>query len=344
MSNVGFYYETNTKAGGGHFWRCFNFAKAIKKNNKIFFISNKKYKKYLKFLNKENFTFIKVNKLNNFEKTKFIVDKYNISILINDYYGLSSKNKKKLLSYVKKFIVVDDRINEKHFCDIYINNNPLTKYSINKIKKLNPKTKLLLGPKYFIFNKKLNYQKKFKKKIVLKDFFLFFGSSDATNLTYKILNYTKELNDFNFKVLIGNLNKNYKKILNYAKNKSNIEIYYNQNNDKVLNLIKSCDISIGAGGVNLLERLFLGIPSIVICNAKNQINAINILNQKNIIEYIGKDKNITKQKIILVIKKFSNDISKVGALKRNTKKYFNYFKDREFFSKKINSLINEKKK
>ena len=44
------------------------------------------------------------------------------------------------------------------------------------------------------------------------------------------------------------------------------------------NLIANNDLAIGAGGVNLYERIYLGLPSIVIDVDNNQL--INIKNSK----------------------------------------------------------------
>ena len=132
MNNIGFYFEANSKIGGGHFWRCYNFAKNIKKKNKkFFFISSKLNAKYLKFLDKENFIYIQNNDLKNIIKLKSIIYKNKIHILVNDYYELSYENKKKISGYVKKFIIVDDHINRKHCCDILINAHFLEKNMIS---------------------------------------------------------------------------------------------------------------------------------------------------------------------------------------------------------------------
>ena len=42
MKNIGLIFETNSKIGGGHFWRCLNLAKLLRtKGRKFYFISNK---------------------------------------------------------------------------------------------------------------------------------------------------------------------------------------------------------------------------------------------------------------------------------------------------------------
>ena len=111
------------------------------------------------------------------------------------------------------------------------------------IKKLNQKSYLFLGTKFFISSKKLFCQKKIKNNKV-KKIFVFFGSSDTSNETLKIAKIAKLFNKLDFNILIGGLNRNYKKIRNYCNNIKNIKIYHNLNNDKVFNLMSKNDISI----------------------------------------------------------------------------------------------------
>ena len=80
--------------------------------------------------------------------------------------------------------------------------------------------------------------------------------------------------------MIGDLNKNYKKIYKIAKNFKNVKIYYALKNNDLIKLMANSDLAIGAGGINLIERIYYNIPSIVISIAKNQINNVNFLKNK----------------------------------------------------------------
>jgi len=102
----------------------------------------------------------------------------------------------------------------------------------------------------------------------------------------KCLNALSGYKNLNVNVLIGKLNKNYKKIKQKFKSSRNFKFFYNIPNKKVYSIINNSNISIGSGGINMLERLFLGIPSIVICTAENQKDSIeNLVKKKFIIFY-----------------------------------------------------------
>ena len=59
----------------------------------------------------------------------------------------------------------------------------------------------------------------------------------------------------------------------------------------------SCDIVIGSCGVNLLERLYLGLPSLVISAAKNQIVSSLNLKRKKLIKYLGNHNSVNQNDI-----------------------------------------------
>ena len=103
---------------------------------------------------------------------------------------------------------------------------------------------------------------------MIKNIFVFFGTSDETNETIKLIKAVKYNKNFNFYILVGKLNKKINEIKSISQKIQNIKIYYNLTNAETLKLIKNKDLAFGSGGINLTERLFLKIPSVAICTAK----------------------------------------------------------------------------
>jgi len=343
MIKIGIIFDSRVKIGSGHFWRCLNLAKILNANKRdFFFISNFLDKQFIKILKKENCKYIQTKSLNNFSNIKKIIQNFKLQILITDFYDLNEKNKKKIKQIVKYLIVIDDYINKKHHSDIYINSNFMSKKSIKTIKKLNPNSKLLLGVKYFI---SLNKFSKLKKRIEnkkLKNIFAFFGSSDPTNETLKFIRSIKNFKEINFKILIGKINQNYKKIKMLCKKNKNIKIFYNLSNNETLKLMRNNDLSFGAGGINLTERLFSYLPSVVICTAINQKEALIALSNKKIIHFLGDHKDVNIGLIKNCIKEFSNNTTKINYLLKKT--YENYVKriDTSSLKKELNTFMKEK--
>lgn len=345
MKNVGFIFDSSYQIGGGHFWRCYNLAKALgNKNLRFFFVSNKLHKKFIELLNKDKFNYIKINKIENFSQIQKVIIKKKINIVISDFYKLSLKNKKNIKKLSDKLIVIDDHLNKKHGCDVYINNNFMNFNTKKKIKKLNPNTTLFLGQKYFIHNSTfLKIRKKKKNKMKIKNVFAFFGSSDPSNETFKFISAIEKFNNLNFKILIGKLNKNISKIRSYCKNKKNIKIFHDITNYSTLKIMQNTDFAFGSGGINLSERLFLGIPSVAICTASNQKSALIALKRKKIIHYLGSHKKINITKIRECMDQYLNNQKRYSILLNNTLRYYNKNNNFRFFINKLITLINKKR-
>jgi len=163
---IGFFLNFEKSLGGGHFWRCLNLAKKMKKSGrKFYFFSNIKDKNFLALLKKNNFEYIEIIEK---KKEKFVkelikkIEYLKIKNLIIDSYKINYFDEKKIKSVIKKLIVVDDHINKKHFCDLLINNNFLSSVSKKKIKKINPKIELAIGHNFNMVN-----NLKDKKKLYL---------------------------------------------------------------------------------------------------------------------------------------------------------------------------------
>ena len=338
MKNIALVFDSTYMIGGGHFWRCYNLARILRKSNKNFiFISNSLKKEFINLLKESKFKYLKLNNLKNINKLEFIIKKFKIDILVTDYYEFSYKDKKRLKNSVDKLIVIDDYVNKKHFCDIYINNNFMSMQTKSKIKMLNPEAQLLLGPKYVINEKIIKKKNKFKKKS--NSFFVFFGSSDPSNLTLKFLRWVSDLNEIKFNVLIGKLNRNYKKIKFFCKDKKNIKIFYDLSNNNVLNLISKNKYSLGSGGINLTERLIYGLPSIVICTATNQKEALKELKKKKIIYYLGSYKYLNKKIILRGIKNIIENKLLVKLMKKNIDLYYNLERNSNPLIKNLDKVI-----
>ena len=343
MKNVGLIFDSRYQIGGGHFWRCFNLAKALdNKKKKFFFISNKLHKNFINLLKKEKFNYVKINRIENFSSIQKVITKKKINIIISDYYGFNLENKKKTKKIIDKLIVIDDHIKRKHYCDVLINNNFMSYKSKNEIKKLNPNTLLFLGEKYFIHNKNFFRIKK-KEKRKIKKVFVFFGSSDPSNETFKFIKAVENFDYVKFVILIGKLNKKISQIRSYCKNKKNIKVFYNVPNSLALRIMQNTNFAFGSGGINLTERLYLGIPSVAVCTALNQKDALLALKKKKIIHYLGSSKEINISKIKQCMNEFIKNKKKYSILSKNITRY--YKKQNNFYTmiRKLNLIIEKKK-
>ena len=254
-----FVVSTSNSVGRGHLNRSIVLASEISKKIDVDFYSNDN-EKYPKEIKKNN------------KKIKFYykgLDKLNLNNYLGVVIDIKKKDKKliKKLSQIKNSAIINDHNNRIHHIKTIIspalekkNRIPLLKYQ-----------KALIGKKFYLIPKRYkNLKNRIKEKVDI--ILINFGYLDSKHFTLKVLEL---LNMSNYKqnviVLIGKNQDLKKKIL--RKNYSFKMKIYSGLNDLV-NIYKKVDLSIGAGGVGMLERFLYGIPSITIMNSKDQHYAV----------------------------------------------------------------------
>lgn len=125
----------------------------------------------------------------------------------------------------------------------------------------------LSGRDYIILRKEFWKvpEKKINKDI--KNVLITFGGIDYSDGIYKIVNYLEKKFNFNFY------------IVDPVKNRVNAK--------EMLDLMLKADICISGGGQTTYELARVGVPTIGICFAKNQVLNLIEWHRKNFIEYAG---------------------------------------------------------
>lgn len=146
---------------------------------------------------------------------------------------------------------------------------------------------------------------------------LTFGGDDLRNMTPKLLEtLTEHFPDIIKRVVIGRGFKNIKEI---EKLKSeNVElIIYPEASGMIETMIKS-DVCISAGGQTLYELARIGVPTMAVAVAYNQINNVNYWKRTEFIEYAGfwnesrLAENVVKKMKYLCAKKIRLKKSQIG--------------------------------
>lgn len=338
--NIFIRVDAHFKIGIGHIYRCLKLASYINNTNTIIFIckkynnlQNKKkefmnniYEKItkkfkIKFIELKNDDSIKMDMSTWFgehyrlDADKTIKNLNNCDILIVDHYSVDYRWENIVKKYTKKLIILEDFIGRKHNCDLIIN-GLITDTLLYK-NLVNSNCNLFLGNEYLIVgNEFFNQDIKLREKNRIS---IFISGSDTTNETCKIINSLKintKNKNYNFDIIVGALNSNYKTILELCK-EDNFFIHYNI--DNIWEIFNKSYISIGTLGQSSLERIALKIPSIMISLTENQLLVSKNLIDTNCFKYIG---NIPQN--------YNNLYDEIINIEKNYIKYVencrNYFK------------------
>ena len=284
------YVNGNKEIGMGHVYRSKNLAEGFKKKKyQIEFLTQTP--KIEKIIGKD----FKINKFSNFNYLKKYIDEIDSKIIIIDQL----KIKTQLLSlFIKKFNLVVG-------IDYTGKNKMKLPKCINSLYQISGKQgeNTVSNFKFAILNKNFLNKKPIKIKKNPRSILVLQGGSDTHCFIPKILNAINSIpKDIEITTILGPAFSCGKTLSNMEKKLSKkVKILKNIKN--MAKEMKNHDIAITGGGLSLLELSRLGIPSIVICSEKFEVETAKMMENEGFGRNLGYYRNITNEKILKNINK-----------------------------------------
>lgn len=216
--------------------------------------------------------------------------------LVVDHYGLDGGWEKQMRPYVNRIFVIDDLANRPHDCDVLLDQNFYAKME-DRYEGLVPAgCQMLLGPKYALLRPEFSEAHRAartRKNREVQRIFVFFGGSDPTDDTTKALEAIRLMNLQNIEVdvVVGTSNPNRQEIQRLCEEIPNTHFHCQV--EYMAQLMSEADIAIGAGGTATWERLSVGLPSIVIAIASNQVQTSRDLGNAGYELFLGPSYDVT---------------------------------------------------
>ena len=316
---VFFRVDASLQIGTGHVMRCMTLAQVLKNNGAIVSFICRKHRGDLIDKIKDNGfnviglkSFLKPkidNKLHyshwlgatQYQDSKdcaSVLQKDKVDWLIVDHYGIDEEWQKRLKSYCRKLMVIDDLADRKHHCDILLDQT-FGRQQEDYL-ALTPKDcKLLLGSQYALLRPEFaewrGVSLERRSKPEFKQLLINMGGVDVDNVTEKVLDELKICNlpnDLKITVVMGGLAPHLESVKSKAitlpyKTEVKVDV------GNMAEIMANSDIAIGAAGSTTWERCCLGLPTIQIVTAKNQQFSAETLARQNIVKLAKKIKEAT---------------------------------------------------
>lgn len=229
--------------------------------------------------------------------------------LIVDHYALDRSWEINMRPHVGKIMVIDDLANRQHECDLLLDQNYYRDLE-QRYKGLVPEHCItLLGPMYVLLRPEFaDARKQLRERDgKIRRILVFLGGSDPSNITGKILAVLKQLpfSDIAIDVVVGVSNPHKLVIQSLCSEMQNAHYHCQVTN--MAELIRNADMAIGAGGVTTWERCVLGLPTLTLVFADNQLQTTLDLDAKGVIKYIGWADKTSATEIARSIEHFINN-------------------------------------
>lgn len=245
-------------------------------------------------------------------------------LLVVDHYAFDSRWERMLRPIVQGIRVIDDLANRPHECDSLLDQNFYQDMPGRYRGLTPPGCRLWLGPKYALLRPEF---RKARHAIRPRDgkvrhLLLFFGGSDPTGETFKALEAltVPGLSDLTADVVTGLANPRREMLRRVVQGLPNLT--YHCQVDYMAGLMTRADLAVGAGGTTTLERSFLGLPSVVVAVADNQVESAEALAATGAIAYAGWHETVTAASLAEAIAGLRRDPRRMIAMSRRSLELF----------------------
>lgn len=308
FGKIAFRVDVSSQIGTGHFMRCLTLASELKKREAdICFISRNLPLDFSKMLQVKGIKYIPLVDNNLSDATDELEHSSWLGVsqeydaratvealsgkifdwIIVDHYALDKRWEKMLRGNVKKLMVIDDLADRYHDCDILIDQNYYADMQTRYKGKVPSHCQLLLGPNYALLREEF---RAFREQVKVrngkvKKVLVFFGGVDTDNYTFQAIEALAEVSaGVKVDVVIGAQHP-FKEMIENACVKHNYVCHIQT--PYMAKLMAEADFAIGAGGSASWERCCLGLPSLLIALADNQIAIAKELSAISACTYIG---------------------------------------------------------
>ena len=220
---------------------------------------------------------------------------HNASWLVVDHYGLDTEWEARLLAglagdgaSLPRLLVIDDLADRPHQADLLLDQNFFGEATEQRYQGLVPThCRQLLGPHYALLGPEYaQLHPLVPPRTELRRVLVFFGGVDPANLTGRALEALMDpaLADLAVDVVLGMQSLHRQQVAELVARRPHTTLH--KPLPSLAGLIARADLAIGAGGATSWERACLGLPSLVVAIADNQLPSAKALDQTGQIELL----------------------------------------------------------
>jgi len=251
------------------------------------------------------------------EQTTEAIDRIGpVDWLIVDHYALDARWERMLRKRVPRILAIDDIADRDHDCDILLDQN-LVRGLEDRYRGLVPGScRLLLGPRYALLRPEYANARKsmVRRSGQVHRILVCYGGSDPSNETAKAIGAIRRLptNRFATDVVIGLRNPHGSTVSALTQELPGAAFY--RGAEDMADLMRRADLSIGAGGIMCWERCCLGLPTLAVDIAGNQVDVLTALAAAGALVYLGSAFSVTEEQIARSLEALLHNPALIQAL------------------------------
>ncbi|WP_239618834.1 UDP-2,4-diacetamido-2,4,6-trideoxy-beta-L-altropyranose hydrolase [Cohnella mopanensis] len=290
--------DASIHIGTGHVMRCLTLADRLKQHADVAFICRKLEGDLIAYIHSRGYSVHAISchderwEEDARQTIAYLYEqRMKASWLIVDHYGLDARYEAVVRPHVQNIMVIDDLANRPHRCDLLLDQNLYDHAEQRYSKLVEQDTSLRLGPQYALLRPEFAAARSgINRSDEVTNLLISFGGADHTGETTKTLQALRQLKELwpgklRAKVLMGKINAQAGRIRALCKELDNVQCL--DHTENMAELMQEADLAIGSGGTTTWERCCLGLPSLVIMTADNQVELSEYAAKSGLIVLLG---------------------------------------------------------
>jgi UDP-2,4-diacetamido-2,4,6-trideoxy-beta-L-altropyranose hydrolase len=303
--------DSDKNIGAGHVMRCLALAQAWRDNGgQVLFVLATKVLSLEARLVAEGMQVIHlsadIGSEEDARQTVQLARQFAVDWLILDGYHFDEDYQRALKQADLRVLCIDDYGHANYYYADWILNQNI---SADELYYMNREsyTRLLLGSRYVLLRKEFFAWRSWQHEIVpvARKVLVTLGGSDPDNATAQIFRALRDLNllDLEVRILVGPMNPNLDALrLAVGDAGSTFQLLTSATN--IPELMAWADLAISGGGSTFWELAFMGVPTLVVVLAENQLGIAESLAGKRIIANLGWHQQLTRDRIVKELETF----------------------------------------
>jgi UDP-2,4-diacetamido-2,4,6-trideoxy-beta-L-altropyranose hydrolase len=232
-------------------------------------------------------------------QTAKLCQELQVDWVITDHYKIDEVWEKMMRPAGPRVFVIDDLANRVHDCDLLLDQNYTSDYRSRYNYLVPQQCKLFLGPQFALIRDDFYRARREKTEAngLIKKVMVFFGGSDPNQDISKVVNVLKkeQFRQLDVTIIAGKTNPASAYIFEQCAEYKHLHV--NLHIEHMADEMAKMDLFIGAGGSTSWERCILGLPSIIVSVADNQVEASTALHHLGVLRYLGSSEEVSEQMI-----------------------------------------------
>jgi UDP-2,4-diacetamido-2,4,6-trideoxy-beta-L-altropyranose hydrolase len=205
--------------------------------------------------------------------------------LVVDNYSLDEKWERAQRPLAAKIAAIDDLADRRHDCELLLDQNYFPNAARRYDGLVPERCRKLLGPRFALLRGEFAEQRKSlgEREGRVRRVLVSFGGVDAGNETARVIALLKDLG-VAVDVVVGEANPHAEAL---ARQCAEAGFAFHRQASNMAELMASADLAIGAGGSSTWERCCLGLPTLQVAIAANQVALSQALALEGVVTYLG---------------------------------------------------------